>query len=79
MHAESEPSAVALPGHLVDLLAHCVQGGRGLTERLKRRGFPGGPAVKTSSPNAGGKGLIPGRGAKIPQASGPKQTKNKIK
>ena len=34
--------------------------------------FPGGPVVKTSSSNAEGAGLIPGWGAKIPHASGPK-------
>ena len=43
------------------------------------RDFSGGSVVKTSPSNAEGMGLIPGRGAKIPQASGPKQTKNKIK
>ena len=36
------------------------------------RDFPGGPAVKTSPSTAGGAGLIPGRGAKIPHASQPK-------
>ena len=34
--------------------------------------FLGGPVVKTSPSNAGGAGLIPGRGAKIPHASRPK-------
>ena len=34
--------------------------------------FPVGPVVKTSSSNAGGASLIPGWGAKIPHASGPK-------
>ena len=34
--------------------------------------FPGGPVVKTSSSNAGGVGLIPGQGAKIQHALGPK-------
>ena len=33
---------------------------------------PGGPVVKTVPSNAGGVGLIPGRGAKIPHASQPK-------
>ena len=33
--------------------------------------FPGGPVVKTSPSNAG-VGSIPGQGAKIPYASGPK-------
>ena len=32
----------------------------------------GGPVVKTSPSNAGGAGLIPGQGAGIPHASGPK-------
>ena len=34
--------------------------------------FPVGPVVKTSSSNAGCASLIPGWGAKIPHASGPK-------
>ena len=34
--------------------------------------FPGSPVVETSPSNAGGAGSIPGRGAKIPHASGPK-------
>ena len=33
--------------------------------------FLGGPVVKTSSSNAGGAGLIPGQGAKIPHDSWP--------
>ena len=36
------------------------------------RDFPGGPLVKTSPPNAGSAGSIPGWGAKIPQALWPK-------
>ena len=39
--------------------------------------FPGSPVVKTSPPNAGGAGLIPGWGAKIAHASGPKNPKHK--
>ena len=34
--------------------------------------FPGSPVVKTLPSNAGGAGLIPGQGAKIPHASQPK-------
>ena len=34
--------------------------------------FPGSPVVKTSPPNAGGVGLIPAQGAKIPHGSWPK-------
>ena len=34
--------------------------------------FPGGPVIKTSLSNAGGVSSIPGRGAKIPHASWPK-------
>ena len=30
--------------------------------------FSGGPVVKTSPSNVGGKGSIPGQGAKIPHA-----------
>ena len=36
---------------------------------IKTGDFPGGSGVKTSPSNALGAGLIPGRGAKIPQAS----------
>ena len=36
------------------------------------RDFAGGPVAKTSPSNAGSAGLIPGRGAKIPHASRPK-------
>ena len=35
--------------------------------------FPGGPVDKTSPSNAGGVGLIPGQGAKLPHASQPKK------
>ena len=38
----------------------------------KKGDFPGGPVVKTLPSNAGGAGLIPGWGAKIPDASQPK-------
>ena len=33
--------------------------------------FPAHPGVKTSPSNAGGAGLVPGEGTKIPRASGP--------
>ena len=33
------------------------------------RVFPGGPVVNTVSSNAGGTGLIPGQGTKIPHAA----------
>ena len=36
-----------------------------------------GPVFKTSPSNAGGIGLIPGQGTKIPQASWQKKTKTK--
>ena len=53
------------------------------TEFLPLKGdwwdFPGSPVVKTSPSNAGGAGLIPGRGAKIPHASGPKNQNIKQK
>ena len=39
--------------------------------------FPGGPVVKTSPSNAGGTGLIPGQGGKIPHTSRPKKPKHK--
>ena len=38
----------------------------------KRGDFPGSPVVNTLPSNAGGAGSIPGWGAKIPHASGPK-------
>ena len=43
------------------------------------RDFLGGPVVKNPPFNAGGAGLIPGRGAKIPHASGPKNQNIKQK
>ena len=43
------------------------------------RDFPGGPLVKTSPPNAGSAGSIPGQGGKIPHASRPKKPKHKKK
>ena len=41
--------------------------------KKKCRDFPGSPMVKTLPSNAGGVGLIPGWGAKIPQASLPRK------
>ena len=46
---------------------------------IKTGDFPGGSVVKTSPSNAGGAGLIPGQGAKIPHASGPKNQSIKWK
>ena len=43
------------------------------------RDSPGGPAVETSSSSAGGAGLIPGQGARIPHASQPKTQNMKQK
>ena len=43
------------------------------------RDFPGGPVVKTSPPNAGVLGSVPGRGAKIPDALWPKNQNIKQK
>ena len=43
------------------------------------RDFPGGPVVKTWPSNAGGAGSIPGRGAKIPHASRPRNQNIKQK
>ena len=41
--------------------------------------FPGCPAVKTQPSNTGGAGSIPGRGAKNPHASWPKnQNKTEV-
>ena len=36
----------------------------------KFRDFPGGPVVKNPPSNAGGAGLIPGLGTKIPHGTG---------
>ena len=42
------------------------------------RDVPGGPVIKTLSSDAGSVGSIPGRGAKIPHASWPKnKTRNR--
>ena len=43
------------------------------------RDFPAGTVVKTLPPKAGGAGLIPGRGTKIPHALGPKNQNIKQK
>ena len=43
------------------------------------RDFPGGPVVKTSPPNAGVLGSVPGWGAKIPDALWPKNQNIKQK
>ena len=40
-----------------------------------KRNFPGAPVAKTSPSNAGGTGLIPGWGARIPHASWQKKNK----
>ena len=40
--------------------------------------LPGGPVVKTSPPNAGVVGSIPGLGAKIPLVSHPKNQRHKM-
>ena len=50
-----------------------------LKTKKSKRDFPGGPVVKTLSSNAGGAGSNPGRGAKIPHASGPKNQNIKQK
>ena len=44
-------------------------------ERAYSGDFPGGPVVKTLSSTAGGVGLIPGQGAKVPHASRSKKKK----
>lgn len=40
-------------------------------KKSQERDFPGGPVAKTWPSSAGGAGLTPGRGAKIPHASWP--------
>ena len=50
-----------------------------MSEKYVSRDFPGGPVVKASPSNAGGKGSIPGWGAKIPHASRPKNQNIKQK
>ena len=52
---------------------------KGILKIMAKRDFPGGPVVKTSPSNAGGAGSIPGRGAKIPHASWPKNQNMKQK
>ena len=50
-----------------------------LFKNIHFRDFPGSLVVKTSPSNAGGVGSIPGRGAKIPHASRPKNQNMKQK
>ena len=40
-------------------------------KKSKHWNFPGGPVVKNQPSNAGDEGSVPGRGTKIPHASGP--------
>ena len=47
--------------------------------KLLLRDFPGGPVVKTPPSNAGGAGLIPSWGAKVPHALWPKNQNIKQK
>ena len=47
--------------------------------KRQRWDYPGGPVVETSPSNAGGTGLIPGQGARIPHASPPKDQNIKQK
>ena len=49
------------------------------TQGVILRNPPGGPAVKALPSKAGGTGLIPTQGAKIPHASWPKTKKKNIK
>ena len=42
----------------------------GITSKEKSRDFSGGPEVKNLTSNVGDVGSIPGRGAKIPHATG---------
>ena len=44
------------------------QGLKVVSQKMPSWDFPGGPVVKTSPSSAGGAGLIPGQGAKIPHA-----------
>ena len=46
------------------------RGQEGMKVKEKRRDFPGGPPVKNPPSNAGDVGSIPGRGTKIPHATG---------
>ena len=51
--------------------SHTRRGHKTSFNKLKRTGdFSGGPAVKNPPSNAGGAGLIPGQGTKIPHAAG---------
>ena len=67
----------ALPESLaLDPRAGQIQAGQ---QKLLGQDFPGGSMVKTRHSNAGGVSSIPGRGAKIPHASGPKNQNIKQK
>ncbi|CAI9168220.1 unnamed protein product [Rangifer tarandus platyrhynchus] len=49
-------------------------GGRAPKKEKGPQDFPGGPVVKILLSDAGGAGLIPGQGTKIPHASWPQKT-----
>ena len=50
-----------------------------MCHEIIKRDFSGGSVVKTSPSSAGGAGSIPGQGAKIPHAAGPKNQNIKQK
>ena len=51
----------------------------GLHKKTELWDIPSSPVVKTLPSNAGGAGSIPGRGAKTPHSSGPKNQNTKQK
>ena len=57
----------------------CREGYEKCYLKRQRRDFPGSPVVKTLPSNAGHVGSIPGQGAKIPRASGPRKQNIKQK
>ena len=66
-------------GLLPSILAVTERGTRGELEKMLQKtplmctwDFPGGPMVRASPCNAGGVGLTPGQGTKIPHASWPR-------
>ena len=57
----------------------CFQKGQTHQRKEKQRDFPGSPVVKTLPSNEEDAGLIPGQGAKILHALGPKKQNKKQK
>ena len=65
--------------HILVSFSHWPQMSWDIEHKNNSWDFPSSPVVKTSLSNSGGAGSIPGQGAKIPHAPGPKNQDRKQK